>query len=270
MTDDQNPESVELSPVQPPQTTNIPRRKPVPATNRVSRVERTTTTTTTTGDEQTHELQSQSIASDPDKDLAVESQTVNSGSRRRWFILFAWCLAVIDRVRLGPLEKYLPSDQRKRRYVIAGIIAGTIIALLAIIIGVTVSVLTNSDQNLPLPTSHGGPYSGDLTYYGPALGACGITSSDSDSICAVSHIIFDAVQTGSNPNANPLCGLKMRLRRNEHSVDVTVVDRCVGCKATDIDTTTSVFGKLADIDQGRVNVEWAWLESSPVNVSSIA
>lgn len=123
-------------------------------------------------------------------------------------------------------------------------------------------------QNLPLPTSNGGPYSGDLTYYAPGLGACGITSSSSDNICAVSHIIFDAAQTGSNPNANPLCGLKIRLRRNDESADVTVVDRCVGCKATDIDTTTSVFGELAEIDQGRVAVDWAWLESSPVNVTT--
>jgi expansin (peptidoglycan-binding protein) len=110
-----------------------------------------------------------------------------------------------------------------------------------------------------------------MTYYAPALGACGITSSDSENICAVSHIIFDAAQTGSDPNSNPLCGLKIRLRRDpddQKSVDVTVVDRCVGCKATDIDTTTSVFAKLADIDQGRVTIDWAWLESEPVNVTS--
>jgi hypothetical protein len=47
---------------------------------------------------------------------------------------------------------------------------------------------------------------------------------------------------------------------------VTVVDRCVGCKAEDIDTTTSVFGELAEIGQGRVKAEWAWLESAPVAV----
>lgn len=121
-------------------------------------------------------------------------------------------------------------------------------------------------SNLPLPTNHGGPYTGDLTYYTPALGACGTTSTDSDAICAVSHIIFDAASRGSDPNANPLCGLKIRLRREGKSVDVTVVDRCVGCKATDIDTTTSVFSQLADIDQGRVTVQWAWLENAPVEM----
>lgn len=81
--------------------------------------------------------------------------------------------------------------------------------------------------NLPLPTNHGGPYKGDLTYYDPALGSCGITSSSSDLICAVSHKLFDAASTGSNPNANPLCGLKLRVKRGESSVDVMVVDRCM-------------------------------------------
>lgn len=141
-------------------------------------------------------------------------------------------------------------------------------------------------QNLPLPTSHGGPYEGDLTYYDPALGSCGIMSSGSDLICAVSHVIFDAASTGSNPNENPLCGLKIRVKRGGSSVDVKIVDRCmlfipsielciyhandraigVGCKATDLDVSRSVFKQLADIDQGRVLMEWSWLENSPVDM----
>lgn len=42
----------------------------------------------------------------------------------------------------------------------------------------------------------------------------------------------------------------------------------VGCKATDIDTTRSVFSKLANLEQGRVTVDWAWLENAPVNVTA--
>jgi expansin (peptidoglycan-binding protein) len=122
-------------------------------------------------------------------------------------------------------------------------------------------------SNLPLPTSNGGPYEGDLTYYNPALGSCGYTNSDSDMVCAVSHILFDAASTGSNPNDNPLCGLKLRLRRNGKSVDVRVVDRCVGCAVTDLDVTEAVFEEVAELAQGRVSVEWAWLEKSPVSAS---
>jgi hypothetical protein len=86
-------------------------------------------------------------------------------------------------------------------------------------------------QNLPLP---GGTevFTGELTYYDPGLGACGIDSGDNDAVVALSHYLFDAVQTGSDPNQNPLCGKKIRARRvNEKtgksvSVDLTVIDRC--------------------------------------------
>lgn len=86
-------------------------------------------------------------------------------------------------------------------------------------------------------------------------------------VCAVSHVLFDAASIGSNPNNNPLCGLKLRLRRNERSVDVKVVDRCVGCAETDLDVTEAVFQRVADLDQGRVLVDWAWLETAPVQSS---
>ncbi|KAL1990472.1 hypothetical protein VTN49DRAFT_6311 [Thermomyces lanuginosus] len=185
--------------------------------------------------------------------------TTRDGSR------FGSILSSVKGFYVSYIAKYLPDDKRKRRYVLAGIVAGAI-ALLALIIGLAVGLTVGRQgaSNLPLPTDTGGPYVGDLTYYTPALGACGYTNTDSDAICAVSHVLFDAAQTGSNPNLNPLCGAKLRLRRNGKTVDVTVVDRCVGCAATDIDTTTSVFEKLAEIDQGRVLVEWAWLDAQPL------
>ena len=148
-----------------------------------------------------------------------------------------------------------------KRYII--IAATAIAALLALILGLSIGLtLRSKRQNLPLPTNHGGTYTGDLTYYGPGLGACGVTSSESDDIVSISHLVFDAVQKGSDPNSNPLCGMKLRARRPEGttSVDLTVVDRCTGCKSTDIDVSPGAFGKLANIDEGRVTVDWAWLE----------
>lgn len=150
------------------------------------------------------------------------------------------------------------------------IFIASILVLLALIIGLSAGLSARKSRvkNLPLPSNHGGPYTGDLTYYDPALGACGITSTSSDAICAVSHIIFDAVSTGSNPNANPLCGKKIRVKRNDKSVDLTVVDRCVGCQSTDIDTTRSVFAELATIDEGRVLCDWSWLDGVPSGANS--
>lgn len=44
--------------------------------------------------------------------------------------------------------------------------------------------------NLPLPGNTGGIFSGDLTYYDPGLGSCGITSSSTDMICAISWQLY--------------------------------------------------------------------------------
>lgn len=146
------------------------------------------------------------------------------------------------------------------------IIIVAVVAVLALIIGLAAGLSQKSkSQNLPLPGGNGGPFSGDLTYYDPELGACGIKSSSSQNVVAVAHAVFDAAQTGSDPNQNPLCGRKIRAKRvkegsGERSVDLTVVDRCVGCQPTDIDVSLSVFDKLADQDLGRVDVQWNWLD----------
>lgn len=132
-------ESVQPSPAQPSQPVSIPKRKPLP-TNEPPVAE--PTATATVADDQSHEQQN--ITSDPEKDVATgtwESRTVSNGPRRR-FALPALSLAVFDKVRLGPLDKYLPYEQRKRRYAVAGIFAGIILALLALIIGLAAGLTT--------------------------------------------------------------------------------------------------------------------------------
>ncbi|KAK7919978.1 hypothetical protein PG985_008000 [Apiospora marii] len=173
---------------------------------------------------------------------------------------------------LPPHRTYLGG--RSRRFLLlclAAVLLLVFILALAVGLGVGLSHNKNSTKNLPLPSNHG-VFTGDLTYYGPGLGACGITSSDGDAIAAVSHITFDAAGAnrgaGGNSNANPLCGKKIRIQRDykegsgggNRSVDVTVVDRCTGCQPTDLDVTISVFTQLAPEDSGRVLMSWAWLE----------
>ncbi|KAH7021329.1 uncharacterized protein B0I36DRAFT_251379, partial [Microdochium trichocladiopsis] len=136
----------------------------------------------------------------------------------------------------------------------------------------------------------GKTYQGELTYYAPGLGACGIVSGPNDAIVSVSHILFDAASTSGNPNANPLCGRKIRITRDKSSraaarmigrsstttmrgagrrkdsvtmekrasVEVTVVDRCEGCQAADLDLSLSVFTQLAEESEGRVEGTWTW------------
>ncbi|RDW78836.1 RlpA-like double-psi beta-barrel domain-containing protein [Aspergillus mulundensis] len=178
-------------------------------------------------------------------------------------------------------QRWGQSSTKKKRVIIAALVAS--LALLALIIGLAVGLTRRNGKGLlddggnstdnptnttssndPLPTSNGGPYTGDLTYYDPGLGSCGITSTSSEKICAVSHVVFDAALTSGNPNENPLCGLKLRIRRGDSSVDVKVVDRCPGCNVDDLDVSSSVFEELGDLAEGRVTVQWAWLDETPV------
>jgi len=150
-------------------------------------------------------------------------------------------------------------------YALAALLVLVVILALGLGIGLGLHKGTKH-KNLPLP-SNTGIFTGDLTYYspGPGYGACGYENDAKDSICAVSHIVWDAVSTSSNPNANPLCGKKIRIDRYDaarggnSSVDVMVVDRCVGCQPDDLDLSLSVFTDLAEESQGRVVGSWAWL-----------
>lgn len=168
------------------------------------------------------------------------------------------------------LDRFLPPEKRYfnnkiNRRTLLIIIGVAFLCLLALIIGLAAGLSgKSSEAALPLP---GGTetYTGDLTYYNPGLGACGGTFGDNDAVVAVSHIIWDKNQVGGNPNTNSFCGKKIRAQRVDErtsklaSIDVTVIDRCTGCKPTDLDVSPAMFKKLADPDLGRVKVDWAWL-----------
>ncbi|GAB1738177.1 hypothetical protein NU219Hw_g2707t1 [Hortaea werneckii] len=193
--------------------------------------------------------------------------------------------SLLDRV-LPPQKRYLGL----KRKTFLWIILATSLCLLALIVGLSVGLTTGSRQvkfnrchfanvtngnlnrsnsNLPLP-SNADTFTGDLTYYQPGLGACGVTSTEDDYIVALSHILFDAAgsstDAGGNSNENPLCGRMLRATRyNEEasaqrSVDLRVVDRCTGCEVDDLDTSLKAFERLAPSASGRVDVSWAWLQ----------
>ncbi len=153
----------------------------------------------------------------------------------------------------------------KRTKIVLGIVTACI---LIVIIGLAAGLSARrKSQDLPLPSDNGGPYQGELTYYAPGVGACGIESRDGDNVVSLSHVLFDAVSKSANPNQNPLCGKMVRAWRDITSVDLKVVDRCTGCQPRDLDITEKTFAKLAKVEQGRVNVEWRWLEAVPDVVS---
>ncbi|GAB7366774.1 hypothetical protein MBLNU230_g0728t1 [Neophaeotheca triangularis] len=169
---------------------------------------------------------------------------------------------------LPPHRRYLGLRRRTFLIVIAAIFLALIALIIGLAVGLTTSSSSSSSSDLPLPSSSD-TFEGDLTYYAPGLGACGVTSTSSERIVSVSHLLFDAAgsssSTGGNSNENPLCGRKLRATRfndaedEDRSVDLTVVDRCTGCGAEDLDTSLGAFELLAQESEGRVDVRWAWL-----------
>jgi hypothetical protein len=166
----------------------------------------------------------------------------------------------------NPVAQFWHRYSRRTRIIAIAVIVAVLILIIGLAAGLSIR---HKSQNLPLPSANGGPYEGDLTYYDPGLGACGVTSANGDKIVAVSHLIFDAVQIGTNPNTNPLCGKQVRVKRlgGDVTVDLTVVDRCTGCRAQDLDMTEDTFAELANVALGRVTGEWSWLESVPGGAS---
>ncbi|KAF8994178.1 hypothetical protein BDQ17DRAFT_1252028 [Cyathus striatus] len=99
---------------------------------------------------------------------------------------------------------------------------------------------------------------GDATFFNAGLGACGITSSNSDFIVVVFMSFFDTFlgYAGGNPNNNPVCGRTLQA----NFVDVTVTDRCPAWAFGDIDLAPAMFLQLADLSVGRIHgVNWTLL-----------
>ncbi|SPO05134.1 related to B2-aldehyde-forming enzyme [Cephalotrichum gorgonifer] len=155
----------------------------------------------------------------------------------------------------------------RNRFVLFVVIpaVSVILIILPVALGIGLTRQRGAENIIPLP-SREGPWEGDLTFYDPGLGACGWDSKDDEMIVSVSHALWDSAQRDENPNHNPLCGRKIRVgrgsageTRGEQTVEVTVVDRCPGCEATDLDVSPAVFRRLARVEDGRVPATWDWV-----------
>ena len=98
-------------------------------------------------------------------------------------------------------------------------------------------------------------YTGDMTYYDPGVGSCGLASGGGDAVVALSIAMMN---NPANPNANPKCGTQISIHNpstgTTHSA--TIVDTCVGCALYDIDVSPSLFKQVAPDGDGRVQGIW--------------
>lgn len=159
----------------------------------------------------------------------------------------------------------------RTRLIVLIILVFLAILALALGLGLGMGLKQHQTREVPLPDDGGRTHEGDLTFFEPALGACGWYSTNADYICAVGQELFDAAGAnaagGGNPKLNPLCGRMIRVTRGlsdnlNHpniSVDVMVVDRCTDCELSDLDLAPIAFNTLAPESKGRVGGRWEWL-----------
>ncbi|CEP13020.1 hypothetical protein [Parasitella parasitica] len=110
-------------------------------------------------------------------------------------------------------------------------------------------------------SSSSGTFKGKGTWYHTGMGSCGIKSNDKQLIIALNARQM-AKESPENPNNNPLCGRKIRVRnlKNGREVTATVQDTCPGCPDGDsLDLSPAAFKKIAALDQGKIEIEWSWV-----------
>jgi len=138
----------------------------------------------------------------------------------------------------------------------------------------TADTVTGGNNSTNVGSSGGGgsssgglKSSGDATYYGIGLGACGWTNHEPDLIAAVSHAMFDSFATTeaekNDSNLNSICGRMATAYLAGHgTVTVKIVDKCMGCNITgSLDFSMAAFNKLTNFGQavGRFhNMQWKW------------
>ncbi|KAI0881722.1 uncharacterized protein GGS22DRAFT_171686 [Annulohypoxylon maeteangense] len=108
-------------------------------------------------------------------------------------------------------------------------------------------------------------FSGDITYYNAALGACGYEDTgkdDSTNIVAIPKAFWDAISTatsyGINQPAHPLCDKTITITTSDgKTTTATIRDRCDGCSGHAIDVTPHTFEDLfGSLDGGRLEASW--------------
>ncbi|KAI1402280.1 hypothetical protein F4819DRAFT_291531 [Hypoxylon fuscum] len=108
-------------------------------------------------------------------------------------------------------------------------------------------------------------FSGEITYYNAALGACGypdVGKDDTENIVAIPKQFWDNISTltsyGINQPAHPLCDKTITITSPDGKTTTAKIrDRCDGCVDLAIDVTPHTFKDLfGSLDSGRLDCSW--------------
>jgi expansin (peptidoglycan-binding protein) len=111
-------------------------------------------------------------------------------------------------------------------------------------------------------------FSGQMTYFYPGLGACGIAHGDSDAVVALSALDFG---NDINPNKAAVCGKWVKISHaNGNSVRAPIWDKCPECVSGSIDVSPSVFQQIIGLFVGRTDVTWELEDIPSKSTDSVA
>jgi len=88
--------------------------------------------------------------------------------------------------------------------------------------------------------------SGRGTWYQPGLGSCGVSSTSSDAVVALSTNF-----------GRQYCGKSVQVTYGGKTVTAKVVDSCPSCGPGDLDMSPATFKALAPLSIGAVSVSWS-------------
>ncbi|KAI8337542.1 RlpA-like double-psi beta-barrel-protein domain-containing protein-containing protein, partial [Chlamydoabsidia padenii] len=101
-----------------------------------------------------------------------------------------------------------------------------------------------------------GKYAGKATFFLPAseggpTGSCG-PHEDNDSLI----VALNLHQYGDENAKSEWCFKKVLITHGEKSTEATITDACPGCQEKSLDLTPAVFNKLADPEEGVIDIHW--------------
>ena len=111
-----------------------------------------------------------------------------------------------------------------------------------------------------IPLIRAWSYTGDMTWGHGGIGSCGRHYTNSCTVVRVAESMMSNVN-GTNLHDNPLCGINITIKYQNHQFNATVLDTCKSCLYADINVTPGLFSRMSDLATGRVHgVDWWFLD----------
>ncbi|KAI0759660.1 RlpA-like double-psi beta-barrel-protein domain-containing protein-containing protein [Irpex lacteus] len=128
-------------------------------------------------------------------------------------------------------------------------------AKLSQIFAFTVLAAATLTGGVPAKRQTGQTHVGDVTFYNPGIGVCGLVNTATDRVVAVDSFLSSPT---APPSTDPLCGKNITVTYQGRTITVIVADRCASCAEFDLALSPAAFSDLAPLSLGRIHAQWVF------------